>query len=285
MTTVHMAVAVDIDRFSDRKIEREWLPLFKKNKAASTVAELREHCRQMRAQGFEVFPNAACDNHRADGTCAGHSTIEEVRAVVGTRELTDEEKRVLEAHINVVCENAVCKCSGVASECGCAWNGEAPLANEPCMGCKAEPRVIWMDTGELVPTSQRHLSAVALVNRIKQSIAKHHYNFASEAELNAAIFTVLSTVENTKLRREVKLSPQSTVDFVCTEVAGMRVVVGIELKVDGSYTNVVRQLLRYANTGKLDAILLVTPLARHWTNLPPTMNGVPVHFANVGRLR
>lgn len=245
----------------------------------------------MRAKGFEVFPNAACDNHRADGTCAGHSTIEEVRAVVGTRELTDEEKRVLEAHINVVCENAVCKCSGVASECGCAWNGEAPLANEPCMGCKAEPRVIWMDTGELVPTSYRQLSTIALVKQIKETIAKHHYNFSSEAELNAALHTVLSTVESATIRREVKLSPQSTIDYVLTEkttdprAGGLRVVVGVEIKVDGSYTNVVRQLLRYANTGKLDALLLVTPLARHWTNLPPTMNNVPVHFANVGRLR
>jgi hypothetical protein len=280
---MHAAVSVDIDRFSDRKLEKDWLPLFEKNGAASTVAELREHCRQMRAKGFEVFPNAVCDNHRPDGTCAGHSSIEEVRAVVGTRELTDEEKKVLEEHINVVCENRVCKCSGVTSECGCAWNGS--LVNEPCMGCKAAPRVIWMDTGELVPTSHRHLSALALVKQIKEAVAKHHYNFSSEAELNAALHTVLSTVESATLRREVKLSPQSTIDYTITERSGLHVVVGVEIKVDGSYTNVARQLLRYARTGKLDALVLVTPLMRHWTHLPPTMNGVPVHFANVGRLR
>jgi len=282
---MHAAVSVDIDRFSDRKLEKDWLPLFEKNGAASTVAELREHCRQMRAKGFEVFPNAVCDNHRPDGTCAGHPTIEEVRAVVGTRELTAEESRVLEEHINVVCENRVCKCSGVTSECGCAWVGREVLSQEPCANCRAEPRVIWMDTGELVPTSHRHLSALALVEVIKETIAKHNYNFSSEAELQAAIGAVLSSIQTARLHREVRLTPRSKIDFVCTEKTGLRAVVGIEIKVDGTYANVAQQLLRYARTKKLDALVLVTPLTRHFTNLPPTMSNVPVYFANVGRLR
>lgn len=69
--TIHCAVSVDIDRFSDTKLRKEWLPLFRSNGIA-TVEGIRQACRDMRAKGYEVFPSRACDHHMPDGTCAGH---------------------------------------------------------------------------------------------------------------------------------------------------------------------------------------------------------------------
>lgn len=69
--TYHCAIAIDIDRFSDAKLERDWLPLFRDNALASTVAELRALCARAREAGQVVF--APCEHTHPDGRCAGHA--------------------------------------------------------------------------------------------------------------------------------------------------------------------------------------------------------------------
>lgn len=66
-TTYHAAISVDIDRFDDARLRRDWLRQFRD---VTTVDDLRRACADMRARGFAVFP--ACDNVRADGHCLGH---------------------------------------------------------------------------------------------------------------------------------------------------------------------------------------------------------------------
>jgi hypothetical protein len=62
-------VSVDVDRFSDAKLRREWLPIFAQLGAVS-VADIRRLCAEYRAGGFEAFPS--CENHDARGYCTGH---------------------------------------------------------------------------------------------------------------------------------------------------------------------------------------------------------------------
>lgn len=67
-TVHHIAIDVDIDRFTDAVLERDWLPVF--SSKCATVTELRGLCREARARGQSVF--APCDETNADGSCAGH---------------------------------------------------------------------------------------------------------------------------------------------------------------------------------------------------------------------
>lgn len=67
--TMHLAVSVDIDRYSDETLTSEWLPTFRQLGAA-TAADIRRLCAEERAKGHKVFP--PCDHVQTDGHCAGH---------------------------------------------------------------------------------------------------------------------------------------------------------------------------------------------------------------------
>lgn len=67
--TVHVAVSVSIDRFPDRKLEHEYLPMFAAL-GAKNAEDIRRLCREARAEGLDVFP--PCDHTKPDGSCAGH---------------------------------------------------------------------------------------------------------------------------------------------------------------------------------------------------------------------
>ncbi len=280
MPTVHAAVSVDIDRFSDAKLEHDWLPMFRKSKMASTVAELREACRRARAEGFEVFPTAACNGrHRKDGTCPGHPTEQEVRAVVGTRDLTEEEREVLEGAINVVCEQRKCACSGSVKECACV--GEAL---SPCRTCGAARRAIWMEDGELVPRNVLEAMASQVMAKIKKALTAHAFRYENERDLQDGVARVLGEIGGMIVRPEVNLTSRDRVDFLCGTRGRTSVRVGVEVKIAGPVAQVRRQLERYARSRSVDALLLVSPLRRHIIQVP-TIEGVMVSTAFVGRLR
>lgn len=67
----HVALSVDIDRFSDSKLRKEfcsgWLTV---NGRVPTVAELRAACLDARNRGLVVFP--PCNNVDHLGYCQGH---------------------------------------------------------------------------------------------------------------------------------------------------------------------------------------------------------------------
>lgn len=65
----HCAVSVDIDRFSDTKLSRDWLACFKPL-GVTTPADIRRLCGDARAKGLEVFP--PCDHVDERGFCKGH---------------------------------------------------------------------------------------------------------------------------------------------------------------------------------------------------------------------
>jgi hypothetical protein len=66
---VHCGISVDVDRFSDRVLERKWLPTFAQLGAVNSE-DIRRLCREARATGLEAFPS--CDHHDARGFCLGH---------------------------------------------------------------------------------------------------------------------------------------------------------------------------------------------------------------------
>jgi len=77
-------------------------------------------------------------------------------------------------------------------------------------------------------------------------------------------------------RREVPLTAAERIDFL---VSGR---IGLEVKVDGSLSDVTRQLHRYAMTDGVAALLLVTTRAKH-LELPDTLNGKPLRALHVTR--
>lgn len=75
----------------------------------------------------------------------------------------------------------------------------------------------------------------------------------------------------TSVERECRLSPRDVVDFLVETVA-------VEVKVDGSATEVTRQLQRYAEHDQVTEIVLVTSRSKHRT-IPLSLRKKPVAVA------
>lgn len=69
--SVHVAMSVDIDRFDDRYIRRNFLSMFRDAFGSQTPRDVRQQCQLARLQGLEVFP--PCDHVDARGRCKGHA--------------------------------------------------------------------------------------------------------------------------------------------------------------------------------------------------------------------
>lgn len=69
--TLHCALSVDVDRFSDAKLRKQYDGiLIREDGTRVSWRDLRALCREYRAKGFEVFP--PCDNVNERGACQGH---------------------------------------------------------------------------------------------------------------------------------------------------------------------------------------------------------------------
>jgi hypothetical protein len=114
------------------------------------------------------------------------------------------------------------------------------------------------------PTSHRQAVTVAGVVAV---IAAHRFGHATEAELQDGLADVL-TRAGYSVKREARLSARNRIDLLVDRI-------GIEVKVDGSAGNVVRQLERYADSEALDALVLASS-RRHHLAMPGSLNGKPV---------
>lgn len=81
------------------------------------------------------------------------------------------------------------------------------------------------------------------------------------------------TSEGVSFEREVRLSAHDRIDFLCDTV-------GIEVKVDGSVSDVTRQLHRYAQSERVAEIILVTTRSRH-TAVPASFAGKPIRVLHL----
>lgn len=91
---------------------------------------------------------------------------------------------------------------------------------------------------------------------------------ANEADIQHAIACALADA-GLAANREVDIGAAGRIDF---EIPAVRL--GVEVKVKGSTKEVTEQISRYAETGRYDAVLLVTTLRRH--RMPATLCGVPI---------
>lgn len=105
------------------------------------------------------------------------------------------------------------------------------------------------------------------VERLAKLLSGYKLNAADERTLQDQIEAVL-TKEGTAFQREHELSDLDRIDFLVETI-------GIEVKINSSPAQVLRQLFRYSEHKDIDGLLLVTTRSRH-TNLPPELNGVPV---------
>ena len=101
----------------------------------------------------------------------------------------------------------------------------------------------------------------------KLSSARFHYG--SEADLQEGIAQILDC----EFQKEFKLSGKDRIDFLVGDV-------GIEVKVDGSATALLRQVRRYLEHDRLNTIIIVTTRCRH-KELPASLNGKPIHVLHL----
>lgn len=112
------------------------------------------------------------------------------------------------------------------------------------------------------------------IARVVAAISANSYRFANEDELQRGISRALANAE-ISFGREVVLRRSDRIDFLCGTV-------GIEVKVGGSISALTRQLMRYAESERVGAIVLVTNRSRFGAQLPSSMNGKMVSVVNVG---
>jgi hypothetical protein len=100
-------------------------------------------------------------------------------------------------------------------------------------------------------------------------LQQYRFAAASEAELHQAVAQALQTGA-VPFEAEWVLSARDRIDFFCRESS-----LGIECKIDGSPAQVMRQLLRYANSRAIQGLVLITTRNKH-RSIPGTLAGKPV---------
>lgn len=94
------------------------------------------------------------------------------------------------------------------------------------------------------------------------------FRYVNEDDLQRGLAMVFQTA-GIKHEREVILSPQCRIDFM---VDGE---LGIEVKIDGSVSDLGYQVLRYLQHDSVKGVVVVTTRSGH-RDLPPTLNDKPI---------
>ena len=106
------------------------------------------------------------------------------------------------------------------------------------------------------------------LQQVAELLSKHRFRFTSEMELQAGIALVLET-HGVLFQREYVISNADRLDFFL--LGGL----AIEVKIDGTLMQALRQVSRYANHPEILGILLIgTP--RWLPEVPPALNSKPV---------
>lgn len=105
------------------------------------------------------------------------------------------------------------------------------------------------------------------VRRISVGLLRCAGVWRDEAELHERIHRALD--ELGPVEREVRLDAHDRIDFLTASG------IGVEVKVDGSLSEVTRQLHRYAQHDRIRALVLATTKAKH-IPVPRELSGKPV---------
>jgi hypothetical protein len=116
--------------------------------------------------------------------------------------------------------------------------------------------------------------SLAMVKEIVTAVAGCKFLFSTEEELQHGLEYAFGQV-GLEFFREERLSDGDRIDFLVSRI-------GVEVKIGGSLAALAAQLLRYAQSPRLDALVLVTARRQH-DNLPETLNGKPLTVIVVER--
>ena len=102
------------------------------------------------------------------------------------------------------------------------------------------------------------------LSQILPLLSKHRFHFQSELELQYGVEQLLKTAR-IKYSREHSLSSHDRIDFLVGSL-------GIEIKVGGSMTELLRQVHRYLEYPEIQEMLIITSRIKH-AGLPKEING------------
>lgn len=97
-----------------------------------------------------------------------------------------------------------------------------------------------------------------------------------ESELASAVARLL-TEAGIPFEQEYRLSSRDRIDFMVGSV-------GVELKVEGSPADIIRQLHRYAEHDAIEELVLVTTRRKHAFLIPRELRGKKIAVVCVGYL-
>jgi hypothetical protein len=110
---------------------------------------------------------------------------------------------------------------------------------------------------------------------ICQALYNAKYRYKNEKDLQQGVNLVLTSL-GVEFEPEVSLTPRDRIDFLAGKL-------GIECKVDGTLNRLIRQLGRYASTGKVNELIVLTTRSIH-RGLPEQIHGVPVFVVLISPL-
>ena len=102
---------------------------------------------------------------------------------------------------------------------------------------------------------------------VLRCLTAYRFDTSSELRFQDGIASALRDV-SIRYRREVALAPKDRIDFLIGSV-------GLEVKVDGTEMDVLRQLMRYAQSDQVSALVLVTNRSKH-SQMPDSLQGKPL---------
>lgn len=114
-----------------------------------------------------------------------------------------------------------------------------------------------------MPTTTPSSEDVAAVIRVRTFV------YGNEDELQRGIATVLDAAFPGQVEREVRIDARSRLDF------RVGAVVAVEVKIDGTISELTRQVHRYAGLDGIQGVVAVVGKHR-LRGLPDTMQGKPV---------
>lgn len=107
----------------------------------------------------------------------------------------------------------------------------------------------------------------ATVDQVVDAIRAHRFCYADETQLQEGLAAALAAA-GLSSTREVRLNARDRIDILVDDV-------GIEVKVDGRVSSLLRQITRYAESERVGAIVVVSNRVRH-LQLPSEINGKQV---------
>lgn len=105
---------------------------------------------------------------------------------------------------------------------------------------------------------------------VSEVIRRHRFRYRSEDELQEGLAAALTERFGDRVKREVRLDARSRADLMIDQVL-------VEVKVDGSLSDLARQVRRYARHRQVAGIVVVTNRVRH-ANVPVLLEGKPVRI-------